>query len=143
MHPTLKSLLAMAGALVSAMLIFMLVQGLNSVIFPPPEGTNLRDPAAMRVFVQSLPPLAFLVVWLSYSLGSFAAGWIAAKYAPRGSMSHALVVGAVLTVVGVMNLVSIPHPTWFVIVNLPEFLLFAWIGGRVALGPQRQVVVTA
>jgi MFS family permease len=134
MQPTLGSIFAMAGALVTAMVIFMLVQGLNSVIFPPPEGTNLRDPEAMRTFVQSLPPLAFLVVLLSYALGSFAAGWIGARYAPRGAMSHALVIGAVLTAVGVMNLLAIPHPVWFAFLNVPEFILFAWLGGKVAMG---------
>ena len=143
MHPTLRSIVSLGGGLVAAFLIFLLIQGVNSVLFPPPAGTDLRDSEAMRRFAETLPTTAFLVVLLSYAVGSFAAGWIAARYAPRGAMSHALVVGAALTLVGVMNLMALPHPTWFWVVNLPEFVLFAWLGAKVATGTRPSGAVPA
>ena len=48
----------------------------------------------------------------------------------RRSMVPSLVIGALFTVAGVMNLLEIPHPWWFPIVDLPLYLVLAAVAGK-------------
>jgi hypothetical protein len=43
-----------------------------------------------------------------------------------------LIVGALLTVGGVINLIMLPHPLWFSAASLLTYLPMAWAGGLLA-----------
>jgi hypothetical protein len=136
MNPMVRSVVAITGGLVAAFVLIMLGQAAGSPFFPAPAGTDTSDPDSMRRAMRSLPVAAFLVVLAAYALGSLVGGWVAARFAPKAPLAHALGVGAILTFAGVVNLTSLPHPAWFWVVNLPEFILFAWLGAQVA-APRR------
>jgi hypothetical protein len=128
-HPVVKSVLAVLGGVVAGYLAIALVQNISSGMYALPEDVTLQDRDALARAMSSLPVAAFLMVLLSYALGSLAGGWIAARNAPRAPLGHAIAVGIILTLQGLLNLTVFRHPTWFIVLNVPEFVLFAWLGG--------------
>jgi hypothetical protein len=128
-HPVVKSVLAVLGGVAVGYLVIFLVQNISSGMYALPEDVTLRDRDALARAMASLPVGAFLMVLLSYALGSLGGGWVAARYAPRAHVGHAIAVGVVLTLQGLLNLTVFRHPTWFIVLNVPEFVLFAWLGG--------------
>ena len=47
----------------------------------------------------------------------------------RRSLVTPLIVGCVFTLCGIMNLSSLPHPSWFPFVDVPVYLVFAFVAG--------------
>lgn len=129
MPPVLKSVLAVLGGVVVGFIVIFVVQNISSAMYTLPEGVGMDDREALARAMATLPIGAFLLVLLSYAMGSFIGGWMAARHAPSSSLAHAIAVGVVLTVAGLLNLMAFRHPMWFIVLNVPEFVLFAWLGG--------------
>jgi hypothetical protein len=87
----------------------------------PPWGQPMRDTGLL------LLALAYRMVYTV--LGSYIAAW----FAPRNPMSHALVLGAVGTVVSLAGAIAtIPMdlgPSWYPIALVLTALPCAWLGG--------------
>jgi hypothetical protein len=75
---------------------------------------------------------ALLVVIAGWVGGGVAGGLTAARLAPRATVTHALVLGALLTLAGVANNLMIPPPTWFWVVSLGVLAPSAYLGARLA-----------
>lgn len=67
-------------------------------------------------------------------------GYLAARFAPRAPMHHALILGAIGTVMGAIGAAAtIPMnlgPAWYPIALALSGLPTAWLGGRLFLGRQ-------
>lgn len=102
-------------------------------LYPPPEGLDIMDPAqeeAVHAWMATLPGRAFLVAAICHWIGTAAGAAIAMLITGRRSTGPALIVGALFTVAGITNLVSVPHPAWFPYVDLPGYLLVAALVGK-------------
>jgi len=73
-----------------------------------------------------------LFVLAAWAVGSFGGAAMAAFIARRAPIMHGLIVGGILLAAGVANLVAFPHPLWFTIVGVLEFLPMAWLGAATA-----------
>jgi hypothetical protein len=73
--------------------------------------------------------LAFLVVMLAHLAQSFVGAWIAARVGASRPMLLAMIVGVLWLVGGIAAMMMIEGPTWMV-VELPLYLVVAWITGR-------------
>lgn len=138
-RPDVKSMVLRAGlaalaGLVAASVVMMVLQGLNHLLFPPPPGTRLSDPEDLAEFVRSLPAPAFLLLELSYVVGSATGGAVGARLMPSRKYEVAIFVGVVLTLLGFVNLASIPHPLWVAVLTsltyVPGCLLGAWLARK-------------
>jgi hypothetical protein len=69
-----------------------------------------------------------LCLLVGYALGCLAGGAAATLAVGRKNMRPAIITGAVVMIGGVMNLMDIPHPLWFVIVSQFTYIPFAWLG---------------
>lgn len=122
-----------AGAvvgLVVAMLVITLAELLGHRLFPPPPGTDMRDPAAMAAIVDRLPFAAKAWVVLGWVAGTFAggcAGLVVARWRPV-----AWIVAAGVLLGAVLNMTMIPHPVWMIAAGLLLPLVAAWAAVRVA-----------
>jgi hypothetical protein len=76
---------------------------------------------------------AFVSVLVSWALGAFAGGWVAARLAPSKKIVFGLVIGAFGLVAAIFNMLMIPHPAWVWVVGLAEFIPAAYLGARLAL----------
>lgn len=126
-----RKILAVVAGVILAGLVVYGVQAIGHQVYPPPENLDTKNMEAMKAYVATLPVGAFLFVLVAYILGSFAGGWLAAKIARASQISLALTVGGVQLLFGIMNLVVIPHPTWFAIAAVLVFLPAAYWGGKI------------
>lgn len=133
--PSLLYLGGVVAGLIIASLLLSGIQTLGHRIFPLPEGMKSGDLELMREAMAQVSPGALLAVLVSYLLGSFAGGYVAAWISKRYRRSAAVTVGLILMGLGLVNLLLLPHPWWFWIGWALVFVPPAWLGARLAPGP--------
>lgn len=119
------------GALIAITLIIV-VQMIGHAVYPPPPGIDFGDPAAIATLMFEVPAGALLFVILSYIIGTFGGGMLAALVARETPMLFAAIVGALVLVGTVMNIFVIPHPTWFAVTAIVGIVATVLITGRLA-----------
>ena len=125
-----RKILAVVAGVILAGIVVYAVEAIGHQVYPPPEGLDMKNMEAMKAYVATLPAGALLFVLLAYALGSFAGGWLAAKIARTSQIHLPLTVGGVQLLFGIINIVMIPHPTWFAIASVIVFLPAAYLGGK-------------
>jgi hypothetical protein len=110
----LRNIGAVAAGVVAGAIVIFIVEGAGHMIFPPPDGVNLKDPAALAGIMESIPlgaKIAVLVAWFAGIL----AGGSAALYIGRRWAPVAWVVAAALFGMAAVTMIQIPHPLWMMI----------------------------
>lgn len=126
----LRRLIGVIVGLLAGTIIVALIEGLGHALWPPPAGTDLRDPEQLKALLPTLPIGALAAVVVAWVLGSLGGGWMAATLSRDGRM--ALVVGFILLCMGVITMVQIPHPAWMWVMGVALPLPAAWLGARLA-----------
>lgn len=130
MNQQLRAFLAILAGIISGAIVIAISQMLTP--YHPDPNMDYNDKTAMAEFVKTLPMQAFLIVLLGYFLGALVGGWVTNFVARPTRFRPALITGTGLFVFGLMNLLAIPHPTWFALISSLLFFIGAWIGGRAA-----------
>jgi len=115
------------GAMSGMILITIGEMGIHH-LYPLPPGTDSYDVDSLAKGLKDMPKNFFHLLLLNYIACSFLAGLIATLVAKRNTARPAIVVGIVLTLAGLYNVIYLPHPLWFSIVNLLVYLPFAYFG---------------
>jgi hypothetical protein len=126
----IKKVLIIIAGVVSGAVVIYLVEALGHTVFPPPADIDMTDPESIKTMIDNLPIGAFMFVLAAYALGSFIGGLVSMLLSPKPTLWGSLGAGIVLMIFGLMNLVMIPHPVWFVIISLLLYLPFAYLGGK-------------
>jgi hypothetical protein len=116
------------AGVVIAILSVWLVQKIGHAVYPPPEGLDLNDMAAMKAYVAGLPVGALLFVVASYFIGTAVGTCVACAVGTMLPRVFALLIGCLMLVATTMNVMMIPHPTWFIIVAVVAIVVGAWLG---------------
>ena len=107
-----------------------------SLVMKPPTWEMMQDPEAMRAFVTSMPPSAYLILAAGYAFGAFVGGFVAGKISGGSGPGFlpAMFVGVILTAMGIINFfVTMPgSPTWAIVLCLVTYLPFAALGNKLA-----------
>lgn len=130
----IRGVIAVVVGIVFGMMFMMGLHLATTLIYPLPEGVSFtsQEPEnmeRMKEWFASLPAGAFLLASLCHGLGCMSGAVVAMCIAGRRSLVPAIAVGVVFTLAGVMNLSSIPHPSWFPFVDVPIYLVFAILAG--------------
>jgi hypothetical protein len=128
----MRSVGAILAGLIVAGLVVSLGESLGHWFYPPPPDFDLTTEAGRAAVLAQAPFSALLAVIFAYAAGAFTGGLTAGRIAPAAKVAHALGIGFCLTLGGVYNLLSFPHPLWMAIATLVVFLPSSWIGGRLA-----------
>lgn len=130
-----RRILAVVGGGVAAFAVVLLLESIISWLYPLPPGTDVRDPQVMREVIAGLPwwVLALLLVtWLAaVTVGGEVARWIDRS----GSGVPAILVGALVLAGAAYELMTLPHPAWFIpaaIVGIIVATAFSARGRRTA-----------
>jgi len=102
-----------AGVLAGACVIFV-VEAAGHIAFPPPEGVDLKDPAALRAILGSIPLGAKLSVIFAWFAGVFAGGAVSLLIGLRWAPIAWLVAGT-LFAMAALSMMQIPHPWWMLL----------------------------
>jgi hypothetical protein len=125
-----RAILAVIAGCVLSVLIVAGLEALGHQIYPPPAGVDLTDPAAMRTLVAQMPVGAFVILVSGWLLGAGLGAWLATKLSGIAkAWPGGIVGGATLGATGI-NLFTIAHPVWVVIVALIGIPVATWVGIR-------------
>ena len=119
---------------VAGMIVMMSLHMASTLVYPLPEGVDFfsQEPenmARLNEWFGTLPTGAFLLATACHGLGCMAGAFVAMLVSGRRSLAPPLVVGVLFTACGIMNLSSVPHPSWFPFVDLPVYLILALVAG--------------
>lgn len=121
------------AGLITAFIVMIVFEYVNSYFFPLPQGLDTTDMSAVYDFTKSLPWTAYILVLAGWIVGSFKAGCVTTYLARETSYKMSFVVGVVLTMIGVINNLMIGHAMYFNLIGLPMFLIFTYLGHRYLL----------
>jgi hypothetical protein len=132
------SALQSAGAglagLVVAFIFVIGVEGMSSVLHPLPPGVNPSEPEAIRAHVARYPAGVLLLAGLGWGLGTFVSSWLATRLGTRRHLAHGIAVGSILLALAVVNMLMLPYPIWFWVLNLVLFPAGCYAGARLGRG---------
>lgn len=138
MNPWLRSILVVvAGVVVGGIAVFAL-EMLGMTLFPLPDGVDPMDPESLAAAAAAgqIPLGAMIMVLAAWLVGALIGGYVAARLAAREALKHALVVGAVFTVLDLGNILTIPSPIWMAVLGVGLPVPAAYLGSRWA--PRRE-----
>lgn len=113
MSPMVRSIFAVVGGIIMAMVVVMLVQGVSLKLYPLPEGIDLNDKNAFVEYIRTLPIGAFLLVLASWFVGPAAGSLVAGTMARRSPFLHAAPIAVLFLAASIFNMSALPHPSWF------------------------------
>lgn len=116
------------------MAFMMFLHWTTTFVYPLPDGVTFTDGgeenmARMHEWFGTLPTTAWLLATACHGLGCMSGAVIAMLISGRRSLTTSIIVGVVFTACGIMNLSSIPHPSWFPSVDVPVYLVLALVAG--------------
>ena len=135
MRSVLRSIGAVVAGFIVASIVMMIIESINGRVLYPELGKaaeGMTDREKIRALVAGAPVGALLVVIVGWILGGIAGGWSTARLSARATLTHGLVLGALLTLAGVANNLMIPPPLWFWIASLVVLIPAARFGARLA-----------
>lgn len=129
-----KSFIAILAGLIGAGLVITLVLVLGYWVMSNPDLAQRLENDNLRALMEQVPISAFIVVLVAWSIGGFTGAAVAARIADTRLILHGMAVGAALTLMALLSLLSIPYPAWFWFLNLvivlPAAILGAWLLSR-------------
>ncbi|MCS6851670.1 MAG: hypothetical protein NZ700_10945 [Gemmataceae bacterium] len=127
-----RSILAViAGIIAGGTANFVLI-ALSWVLYPLPDGVNLSDPATMKTYTESLPVSAFLLIVVAHASGALVGGFLAALLGRGSPVVLGTIMGVFFLLGGVANVVQLPCPLWFAVVDLVSYVPCGILGAKLA-----------
>lgn len=126
----MKNILGVLAGIISAFILIFLVEKVGHSIFPVAENIDFGDKEAMKKIIDTMSFGALLTVIIAYAIGSFGGGFVCALISENNKIRYSVITGIILLIFGLINLFMIPHPVWFMIVNVLVYIPFAFFGGK-------------
>lgn len=123
-----QNIIAILLGVLSAFLIMMSCEFINSLLYPFPQGMDIYNPEILQAFTKALPVQAFFLVLLGWAVGSFAGGFVTAWYSQETTYHFSAITGIILLIFGIINHLMIGHPLWMNLLGLPLFIVFSFLG---------------
>jgi hypothetical protein len=125
-----RSVIAVVLALVLALALIIGVEVMSSVLHPLPPGLDPGDPEVIKAHVVRYPPGVLLLAGLGWGLTTLLSAWLATRLGSGRHPAHGILVGSMLLVAAVANMLMLPYPVWFWVLNLVIFPASIYLGAR-------------
>lgn len=125
----IRSILTVIVGILAGSVAVWVLEMAGHHFYPPPAGVDLQNVEAFKQHVAGAPTGMLLSVLAAWAGGAFVGGLVAALLSERRRGVHALAVGALQTVLALVQFTIIPHPLWFMVLGVTIFLPFAGLGG--------------
>ncbi|NPD86008.1 hypothetical protein HNS38_14640 [Lentimicrobium sp. L6] len=131
MKSILRNILAVLIGIVVGGFVNITIITYSGSIIPPPEGTDMTTTEGLIAAADLLQPIHYLMPFLAHALGAFVGALIAGLIAATHKMTFALSIGLVFLIGGIMMVLSVPSPTWFIVVDLVlAYIPMAYFAGK-------------
>jgi hypothetical protein len=118
MNPILRNVLAVIVGFIAGSTLNMAIIMVSGSIIPPPQGADITTMEGLTASMHLFTPINFLMPFLAHALGTLIGAFIAALIASSHKMIFGLVIGACFLIGGIMNIMMLPSPIWFSIVDI-------------------------
>lgn len=131
MHPILKNILAIVAGIVFGSVVNGFLIHISGSIIPPPEGLDVTTYDGLKAALPFFKPENFIFPFLAHALGTLVGALVAALIAPKDKMKFALIIGFFFFLGGFANIIMLPSPWWFIVVDLLlAYFPIAYFAGR-------------
>ncbi len=129
MNTTVKNILAVIAGLVLGSAVNMGLIMLSGYIIPPPGGADVTTMVGLKESIHLFEAKHFIFPFLAHAGGTFFGAVIASLIAANHKMKMALIIGFLFLIGGITNIIMIPSPTWFTILDIVgAYMPMAWLG---------------
>jgi len=118
MNKIIKNILAVVAGIILGSVVNMGIIMISSSIIPPPKGADVTTMEGLKASMHLFQPKHFILPFLAHALGTFAGAIVAALIAANHKTKFALGIGVYFLIGGIVNIMMLPSPTWFTIVDL-------------------------
>ena len=123
----------MIAGLVVGSAVNMGIIMISSSIIPPPEGADVTTMDGLKASMHLFEPKHFIFPFLAHALGTLVGAIVAALIAATHKMKFALAIGLFFIIGGIINVLTLPSPLWFTILDLTgAYIPMGWIAGKIA-----------
>ena len=130
----LKNILAVVIGLIIGGTVNMSIIMNSASIIPPPAGTNITTMEGLQAAMPIMEPKHFLLPFIAHALGTLVGAIIATSIAADNKMRFAMAIGIFFLIGGIWNIVVLPSPLWFTVVDLAlAYIPMAYLGGKIVL----------
>ena len=127
---TAKNTLSVVAGIAAAIVTFLIGEYINASIFPAPTTLDYKDADAVKTFYNNQPLTVWVLVLITWAIGSFLCGLLIKLISKSNRNMLPLIAGVLLTLSGILNIFSLPHPTWFIVVGLLIFIPSVLMGHK-------------
>lgn len=140
MNSILRNILAVIGGIVIGVIVNLGLVMVGGALIPPPDGVDIMDMESIAASLHLFGPKHFVFPFFAHALGTLAGAAVAALIATSRKMRYALGIGVFFLIGGITNVMMVPSPTWFVILDLVvAYIPMGWLGGRLIDSKQVRV----
>jgi len=132
MNPIIRNILAVMTGMVAGSLVNMGIIMISGSIIPPPEGVDNTTVEGLKAGIHLFHPKHFLFPFLAHAIGTFIGAMLAAIIAANRKMLFAFAIGIFFLAGGIANVLMLPSPLWFTIVDLVgAYLPMAFLAAKI------------
>jgi hypothetical protein len=133
MNPIIRNILAVIAGIVVGSTVNMGLVTIGPAVIPTPEGTDVTSMEGLKASMHLFGPQNFIFPFLAHALGTLAGAWLAALIASSHKLKFALAIGVFFLIGGIVNVLMLPSPVWFTILDLVvAYIPMGWLGGKLA-----------
>ena len=125
-----RKVAAVVLGVIVAVVFIIAIEALGHSVYPVPEGLDITDTEAMQAYVTGLPIGALLFVMGAWLVATLAGGLLACFIARETPLVYSAVVGGLVLLGTIINLMSVPHPSWFSITSVLAIIAMIFVTGR-------------
>ena len=133
MNPIVKNIIAVIAGFILGSIINMSLITVSGSIIPAPNGADVTTLEGLKATIHLFEPKHFLFPFLAHALGTLGGAFVAAKIAANHKLKFAMSIGFLFLAGGIANIMMLPSPLWFTLVDLVgAYLPMAFVGFRLA-----------
>jgi hypothetical protein len=134
MNTTVKNILIVILALVVGSVVNMCIIMISGSVIPPPNGADVTTMEGLKASMHLFQPKHFIMPFLAHSIGTFVSAFLAAKMVSNHKMRAAIIVGFVFLVGGITNVLMLPSPLWYSILDVVgAYIPMAYLAATLAI----------
>lgn len=131
MGKAIRIILAVVGGMAVGSIVNMGLVMLSPLVIPPPPGVDVTDMDSLAESMHLFESRHFVFPFLAHAAGTLAGAFAAVMIAGGHRLKISMLIGSLFLLGGIANVMMLPAPGWYIVVDLiGAYLPMAWIGGR-------------
>ena len=131
MSQILRNIFAVIAGIIVGSIVNMALIKISGKVIPPPAGVDVTNMESLKSSIHLFEPRHFIFPFLAHALGTLAGAFLASIIAISHKMKFALGIGAFFLIGGIINVLMLTSPTWFIVLDLiGAYIPMGWFGGK-------------